>query len=512
MSVADQMGATLENTSASVNIKERLDFSCALFDNEGNLIANAPHMPVHLGSMDRSVHALIKAAEAGKTEPLAPGMAYLLNAPYEGGTHLPDITVITPYFYGGKLAAFIAARGHHADVGGIAPGSMSPLATSIEEEGILIPPTALVKESIFLEERIRTRLGYGPHPARNIDQNIADLKAQLAANAKGTIELTKAFDLHGREKVSAYMGFVQDQAEAAVKGLIGQIKQDRLGGLFEGTFTVHMDQGTKVSVKIEPQGNNGDTTETLLIDFTGTSPQTSDNFNAPEPVTRAAVLYVLRTLLDKNIPMNAGCLRPVTIRIPENCLLAPKPPAAVVAGNVETSQIVTNCLYGAFGVLGLAQGSMNNLTFGDATYQYYETICSGAPAGPGFNGTDAVHTHMTNSRLTDPEILETRYPVILKQFQIEAGSGGKGRWNAGDGIKRQIEFKSPLSYAILSSFRKIPIAGVKGGEPGRLGCNLLNTVDNGEIRLEGCCQGQIKVGESLTIISPTGGGYGPKNA
>ncbi|GJM03979.1 MAG: 5-oxoprolinase [Rhodomicrobium sp.] len=512
MSIAEQMGEALRGAAQSVNIKERLDFSCALFDQNGDLIANAPHMPVHLGSMDRSVHALIRAAKTGSVPPLAPGMAYLLNAPYDGGTHLPDITVITPQFHGGALVAFIAARGHHADIGGIAPGSMSPRATTIDEEGILIPCTSLVEDNNFLELKIRALLAAGPYPARNINQNIADLKAQLAATAKGAAELERAITHHGIQQVSAYMGFVQDQAEAAVKNLIGRIATDKLDGLFEGSFSIQMDQGTIISVTIEPELNQDGIADNLIIDFKGTSPQTNDNFNAPEPVTRAATLYVLRTLLDEKIPMNAGCLRPITIRLPENCMLAPKAPAAVVAGNVETSQIVTNCLYGAFGGLGLAQGTMNNLTFGDETYQYYETICSGAPAGPGFNGADAVHTHMTNSRLTDPEILETRYPVILKEFFIDKNSGGQGQWCAGDGIRRRIEFKQKLSFAILSSFREIPVAGVKGGEKGRLGCNLLNTVDKQEIKLKGCCHGAISPGESLTIITPTGGGYGPKNA
>lgn len=509
MSIAEQMGEALRGAAQSVNIKERLDFSCALFDRQGNLIANAPHMPVHLGSMDRSVHALIRASEAGSVPKLAPGMAYLLNAPYDGGTHLPDITVITPHFHGGNLIAFIAARGHHADIGGIAPGSMSPLATCIDEEGILIPATALVENGRFREREISERLNKGPYPARNIPQNIADLKAQLAANAKGARELDKALSHYGPDILEAYMGFVQDQAETAVKDLIARIEKEKLGGNFEGSFTVAMDQGTKINVAIMPQSKGDGSADHLLIDFTGTSPETGDNFNAPEPVTRAAVLYVLRTLLNANIPMNAGCLRPVTIHIPEGCLLAPKAPAAVVAGNVETSQIVTNCLYGALGGLGLAQGTMNNLTFGDETYQYYETICSGAPAGPGFDGAAAIHTHMTNSRLTDPEILETRYPVILKEFLIDRNSGGLGQWQAGDGIRRSIEFRKSLTYAILSSSRKIPVPGLKGGEPGRVGRNILTTVDKQEISLEGCCQGNIAPFERLTIITPTGGGYGP---
>ncbi len=514
MSIAEQMGEALRGAARSVNIKERLDFSCAIFDAAGALIANAPHMPVHLGSMDRAVEAVINATGKtgdGLSDGLKDGDSYMINAPYEGGTHLPDITVVTPLFHEGTLTAFVASRGHHADIGGIAPGSMSPSATSITEEGILISCFQLVDQGHFCETETKTLLTDHPHPARNPGQNIADLKAQLAANAKGIAELQKTIYQFTRPVLTAYMGFVQDQAENAVRALIREIKTTRLDDMFEGEFEQTTDQGTTVKVAISVTETPSDA-DRLTIDFTGTSPQTADNFNAPEPVTRAAVLYVLRTLVKDKIPMNAGCLRPVDIILPAESLLAPVSPAAVVAGNVETSQVVTNCLYGAFGCLGLAQGTMNNLTFGDETYQYYETICSGAPAGPGFNGIAAIHTHMTNSRLTDPEILETRYPVILREFMIDENSGGTGQWHAGDGLRRTIEFCQPLNMAILSGYRKIAISGVKGGDAGRLGRNILTTVENQSITLNSCTERGMNAGERITIITPTGGGYGPKNA
>lgn len=510
MSIAEQMGEALRGAARSVNIKERLDFSCAIFDATGALIANAPHMPVHLGSMDRAVEAVINAARQ-TDDGLRDGDSYMLNAPYDGGTHLPDITVITPLFHEGTLTAFVAARGHHADIGGIAPGSMSPSATTIDEEGILITSFRLVDQGRFREAETLALLTDNPHPARNPAQNIADLKAQLAANAKGIEELKKTITQFTAPVLTAYMGFVQDQAADAVSALIDEIKTNRLGGMFEGHFQQTTDQGHIIEVNISVEDEaNGDSR--LHIDFTGTSPQTNDNFNAPEPVTRAAILYVLRTLVKDKIPMNAGCLRPVDILVPTASLLSPASPAAVVAGNVETSQVVTNCLYGAFGCLGLAQGTMNNLTFGDEAYQYYETICSGAPAGPGFNGIAAIHTHMTNSRLTDPEILETRYPVILREFMIEENSGGSGQWCAGDGLKRTIEFCKPLNMAILSGYREIAISGVKGGQSGRVGRNILTTVEKQQITLKSCAETAVNAGETITIITPTGGGYGPKNA
>ncbi|MGH1407061.1 MAG: hydantoinase B/oxoprolinase family protein [Rhodomicrobiaceae bacterium] len=507
MSIAEQMGEALRATAQSVNIKERLDFSCAIFDANGALIANAPHMPVHLGSMDRAVEAVIKANLNSMSE----GDAYMINAPYSGGTHLPDITVISPLFYEEKLVAFVASRGHHADIGGIAPGSMSPNAKTIHEEGILIENFKLLENDIFREEAVLKLLTDQNYPARNPKQNIADLKAQLAANAKGMKELIKTIGEVSQPVFTAYMEFVQTQAENAVHSLIENLESQQKEGKLKGHFTCQMDQGTQVTVHIIPDAKS----KKLTIDFTGTSKQAENNFNAPEPVTRAAVLYVLRTLIADKIPMNAGCLRPVEIIIPEKSLLKPESPAAVVAGNVETSQVVTNCLYGAFGVLGLAQGTMNNLTFGNKTHQYYETLCSGAPAGPpyknqeGFDGAAAIHTHMTNSRLTDPEILETRYPVLLERFTIDKNSGGKGEWSAGDGITRSIQFLENLEVSLLTGYRQQAIPGIEGGEPGRKGKNSLKSINGKTVNLSSTCSIEVKKGDCLTIRTPTGGGFGP---
>ncbi|GJM01095.1 MAG: 5-oxoprolinase [Methyloligella sp.] len=511
MSIAEQMGEALRATAQSVNIKERLDFSCAIFDAKGALIANAPHMPVHLGSMDRAVEAVIKANQNGINKGMSEGDAYMINAPYNGGTHLPDITVISPLFHEKKLVAFVASRGHHADVGGIAPGSMSPNAKTIHEEGILIENFKLLENDIFREDAVLKLLTDQTYPARNPKQNIADLKAQLAANAKGMKELIKAIDEVSQPVFTAYMEFVQTQAENAVHSLIENLETQQKEGKLKGHFTCQMDQGTQVTVNITPDAKS----KKLTIDFKGTSKQAENNFNAPEPVTRAAVLYVLRTLIADKIPMNAGCLRPVEIIIPEKSLLKPESPAAVVAGNVETSQVVTNCLYGAFGVLGLAQGTMNNLTFGNKTHQYYETLCSGAPAGPpyknqeGFDGAAAIHTHMTNSRLTDPEILETRYPVLLERFTIDKNSGGKGRWSAGDGITRSIQFLENLEVSLLTGYRQQAIPGIEGGEPGRKGKNSLKSTNGKTVKLSSTCSIQVKKGDCLTIRTPTGGGFGP---
>ena len=436
VSIAEQMGYALQNTARSVNIKERLDFSCAIFDAKGNLIANAPHIPVHLGSMDRSVATVLR--EVG--EKLKPGDVYMLNAPYNGGTHLPDITVITPVFGENSpdLLFFVAARGHHADIGGIAPGSMSPRATRIEEEGVYIDPFKLVARGRFREDAVLELLTKAPYPARNPAQNIADLKAQVAANEKGAAELRTMVRHYGLPVVRAYMGHVQDNAADAVSRAIVTLKSTR--------FEVETDQGSliKVAIKIDRKAKKA------VVDFTGTSAQTFDAFNAPEPITRACVLYVFRTLVDDDIPLNAGCLRPIKIVVPKGSMLKPRYPAPVAAGNVETSQTIVNCLYGALGTLGSAQGTMNNLTFGNDFYQYYETICSGAPAGPGFDGAAAVQTHMTNSRLTDPEVLELRYPVLVERFEIVRGSGGKGEWCAGDGTLRVVRFLERMDCAILS--------------------------------------------------------------
>ncbi len=493
MSIAEQMGVTLQNTAYSVNIKERLDFSCAVFDAHGALVANAPHMPVHLGSMDRSVESIIR-----QNDTIRPGDVYMLNAPYNGGTHLPDITVCTPVFddEGRAVLFWVASRGHHADIGGIAPGSMSPLATTIEQEGVYIDNFKLVEQGRFREAETIALLRDAPFPARNIVQNVNDLKAQVAANEMGVRELRKMIASFGLDTVTAYMGHVQDNAAESVRRAIG--------GLKDCAFSYEMDQGCIIKVRISIDRVAREAT----VDFTGTSAQRDDNFNAPAPVTRAAVLYVFRVLVDDQIPMNAGCLRPVKIVVPEGSMLAPRYPAAVVAGNVEVSQAVTNCLFGALGTMAAAQGTMNNLTFGNARHQYYETICSGAPAGPGFDGADAVHTHMTNSRLTDPEILETRFPVVLEDFHIRKGSGGKGRWHAGGGTSRTIRFLEAMDCAILSGHRRIAPFGLDGGEPGETGRNLVRRT-NGRIEmLGGCAQTQLEAGDAVTVVTPTGGGFG----
>jgi 5-oxoprolinase (ATP-hydrolysing) len=494
MSIAEQMGVSLQNTAYSVNIKERLDFSCAVFAHDGTLVANAPHMPVHLGSMDRSVETVIRDNK-GK---VAPGDVFAINAPYNGGTHLPDITVCTPVFDDKKktILFWVASRGHHADVGGISPGSMSPNATTIEQEGVYIDNFKLVDRGRFREKELNELLTGGQYPARNPVQNVNDLKAQIAANEKGVAELRKMVAQFTLPVVKAYMGHVQDNAAESVRRVI-----DRL---HDSEFDLEMDQGTHIKVKITVDKKKREAT----VDFTGTSPQQPTNFNAPEPVTRAAVLYVFRMMVADDIPMNAGCLRPINIVIPPKSMLTPEYPAAVVAGNVETSQAVTNCLFGALGALACAQGTMNNLNFGNAKYQYYETICSGSPAGPGFNGTDAVHTHMTNTRLTDPEVLEFRYPVVLEDFHIRVGSGGKGKWHAGDGIRRTIRFLEKMECTLLSGHRRVPPFGLAGGEPGQVGQNWARRKDGHLEKLEGCDETVIDAGEAVIIQTPTAGGYG----
>jgi 5-oxoprolinase (ATP-hydrolysing) len=494
VSIAEQMGYALQNTARSVNIKERLDFSCAIFDAKGNLIANAPHIPVHLGSMDRSVVAVLR--DIG--EALKPGDVYMLNAPYNGGTHLPDITVVTPVFGENSpdLLFFVAARGHHADIGGITPGSMSPKATRIEEEGVYIDPFKLVARGRFREDELRELLTKAPFPARNPAQNIADLKAQVAANEKGAAELRAMVRHYTLPVVRAYMGHVQNNAAEAVSRVIA--------GLKSGRFEVETDQGSviRVAIKVDRAARKA------VVDFTGTSAQAIDAFNAPEPITRACVLYVFRTLVDDDIPLNAGCLRPIKIVVPAGSMLKPRYPAPVAAGNVETSQTIVNCLYGALQCLGSAQGTMNNLTFGNASYQYYETICSGAPAGPGFDGVAAVQTHMTNSRLTDPEVLELRYPVLLERFEIERGSGGKGKWCAGDGTLRAIRFLERMDCAILSGFRRSRPFGSLGGEAGVPGENWVRRNSGRLERLKSSDQTVLEPGEAIIIKTPTGGGFG----
>ncbi len=494
MSIAEQMGATLENTSYSVNIKERLDFSCAVFDADGNLVANAPHMPVHLGSMSESVRTIIR----DRRVTMQPGDVFALNDPYRGGTHLPDVTVVTPVFdrAGRDVLFYTASRGHQADIGGRTPGSMPPDSRTLDEEGVLITDFQVVDRGVFLEGPLRELLASGRYPARNPDYNIADLKAQIAANAKGAQELWKMVDHFGLDVVHAYMRHVQDNAEESVRRV--------LDVLHPGEFEYPMDCGGVIRVKIDIDK----TSRSATVDFTGTSAQLPSNFNAPSAVVRAAVLYVFRTLVDDDIPMNEGCLKPIRIIIPKGSMLAPAYPAAVVAGNVETSQAVTDTLYGALQVMGAAQGTMNNFTFGNDRYQYYETICGGSGAGNGFDGTDAVHTHMTNSRLTDPEVLEFRFPVLLRSFEIRHGSGGRGRWHGGNGTTRKVEFRQPMTASILSGHRKVPPYGMKGGEPGQCGRTYVERADGRVDDLGATNTTEMAPGDVFVIETPGGGGYG----
>ncbi len=500
MSIAEQMGVTLQNTAYSVNIKERLDFSCAVFDRHGALVANAPHMPVHLGSMDRSVETVIRLNKGN----IRPGDVFALNAPYNGGTHLPDITVVTPVFddAGETILFYTASRGHHADVGGTAPGSMTPLATTVDEEGVLFDNFRLVERGKFRERELHTLLTDHPWPARNPHQNIADLKAQIAANEKGVAELRKMIAQFGLEVVEAYMGHVQDNAAESVRRVLERLPDT-------SQYEYPTDSGQVIRVKITVDRDKRQAT----VDFTGTSPVEKNNFNAPEPVARAAVLYAFRVMVEGAIPMNAGCLRPIDIIIPEGCMLRPSYPAAVVAGNVETSQHVTNALFGAMRAIANSQGTMNNLTFGNNEYQYYETICSGSPAGHmndgrGFDGASGVHTHMTNSRLTDPEILELRFPVLLEDFHIRKGSGGKGKWTAGDGTKRTIRFLETLECAILSSHRTQPPRGLEGGADGQMGRTEVRRLDGRIETLKGSDQTVVQAGEAVIVTTPTAGGFG----
>ena len=550
MSIAEQMGVTLQNTAWSVNIKERLDFSCAVFDRTGALVANAPHMPVHLGSMDRSVETIIRL-NAGKVRP---GDVFALNAPYNGGTHLPDITVVTPVFgfapisplegemspkatEGGRqpstptppsalpsvgrgagispsrgeiglppILFWVAARGHHADIGGVAPGSMTPLATTVDEEGVLIDNLLVVEQGRFRDAELVEVLTGHPYPVRNVRQNVADLKAQIAACEKGVAELRKMVDHFGLDVVEAYMGHVQDNAAESVREVL-----DRLPD--EAACEYPTDAGQVIRVKISVDR----AARRARVDFTGTSPVEKNNFNAPEPVTRAAVLYAFRVMVEKPIPMNAGCLKPIDIVIPEGCMLKPRYPAAVVAGNVETSQHVTNALFQAMGALANAQGTMNNLTFGNARHQYYETICSGAPAGrlnsgEGFDGASGVHTHMTNSRLTDPEVLELRFPVVLEEFSIRQGSGGKGRFSAGDGTRRVIRFLEAMDLAILASHRGRPPRGLDGGGDGQVGKTEIRRADGRIETLAPSAQTTVAPGDAVIVETPTAGGYGSSAA
>jgi 5-oxoprolinase (ATP-hydrolysing) len=494
MSIAEQMGAVLETTAYSVNIKERLDFSCAVFDGDGELIANAPHMPIHLGSMGASVQR-IHAANAGR---MRPGDVYMLNDPYNGGTHLPDITVVKPVFddAGERILFYTASRGHHADVGGITPGSMPPDSKVLEDEGVLIDNMRIVADGNLLEDDIRALFEGAVHPARNVDNNIADLQAQIAACEKGVQELGRMIDQFGLEVVEAYMQHVQDNAEEQVRRVID--------ALDDGEFAYEMDDGSVIRVAVTvDRANRG-----ARIDFTGTSDQHPTNFNAPAAVGRAAVLYVFRCMVADTIPLNGGCLKPLEIIIPEGTMLNPRPPAAVVAGNVETSQCVVDTLFGALEVVAASQGTMNNFTWGNANHQYYETICGGVGAGPDFDGASAVHSHMTNSRLTDPEVLEWRFPVRLEDFHIRTGSGGRGRHNGGDGTYRRVRFLEPMTASILSGHRRVPPYGLKGGEPGACGSNTVERTDGTRETLESRDSTEMDTGDVFIIETPGGGGYG----
>ncbi|NKB49459.1 MAG: 5-oxoprolinase [Alphaproteobacteria bacterium] len=498
MSIAEQMGFTLQNTAYSVNIKERLDFSCAVFDPEGNLVANAPHMPVHLGSMSESVRVVIRENEGA----MAAGDVYVLNAPYNGGTHLPDVTVVTPVF--GEAGSenekdilfYVGSRGHHADIGGLTPGSMPPHSRVAEEEGVLIDNFKLLDGGHFREDEFRALLGSGRYPVRNADQNIADIRAQIAANEKGVSELHKMVAHFGLATVHAYMDHVQDNAEESVRRVIDVLQ--------DGDFIYPMDDGSEIKVRVTIDAAR----RQASVDFTGTSAQRDNNFNAPSAVCRAAVLYVFRTLVDDDIPMNEGCLKPIDLIIPPHSMLAPEYPAAVVAGNVETSQAITDALYGALGVMAAAQGTMNNLTFGNARYQYYETICGGSGAGPDFDGTSAVHTHMTNSRLTDPEVLEWRFPVVLESFEIRPDSGGEGAHHGGDGTVRRLRFEEAMEVMMLSNRRVVAPYGLAGGAPGALGRNWIERADGDRHEMTGTDKADIAAGDVFVIETPGGGAFG----
>ncbi|OMI36089.1 hydantoinase B/oxoprolinase family protein, partial [Streptomyces sparsogenes] len=498
MAIAEQMGLRLENTAHSVNIKERLDFSCALFDAEGNLIANAPHIPVHLGSMGESIKEVLRR----DGDAMRPGDVYAVNDPYHGGTHLPDVTVVTPVFDepGAELLFLVASRGHHAEIGGITPGSMPAFSRRIEEEGVLFDNWLLVRDGRLREEETRELLTSGPYPSRAPDANLADLRAQIAANEKGIHELRRMIGQFGLDVVHAYMGHVQDNAEESVRRVVG-----RLG---DGSYRYETDSGAviQVAVRVDREAR------AAVLDFAGTSPQQPGNANAPSSVVMAAVLYVFRTLVAEDIPLNSGCLKPLRVRIPEGSMLAPVFPAATVAGNVETSQAVTGALYAALRVQAEGSGTMNNVTFGNDRVQYYETVAGGSGAGEGFDGADVVQTHMTNSRLTDPEVLEWRYPVRVDAFEVRHGSGGRGRWRGGHGATRRIRFLEPMTVALLTGHRRVPPYGMAGGEPGARGVNLVERADGTVERLGGCDATEVGAGDVLVVHTPGGGGYGPPPA
>ncbi|MBY0442877.1 MAG: hydantoinase B/oxoprolinase family protein, partial [Mycobacteriaceae bacterium] len=501
-SIAEQMGSRLEATAQSVNIRERLDFSCALFDPDGNLVANAPHIPVHLGSMSSCVKEVIRRNGSG----MRPGQVYAVNDPYHGGTHLPDITVVTPVFEtdcapkSKRPLFYVASRGHHAEIGGTVPGSMSATSRTVLEEGVLFDNWLLAESGRFREAETRQLLIDMPYGSRDPDTNLADLRAQIAANHKGIDEVRQMIDHFGLDLVQAYMRHVQDNAEEAVRRVIATLEG--------GAYRYQMDSGATIAVQITIDR----TTRSATIDFTGTSPQLDTNFNAPSAVATAAVLYTFRTLVgpdSPDIPLNDGCLRPLRIIIPAGSMLAPVYPAAVVAGNVETSQAITGALFAALRIQAEGSGTMNNVTFGNQRHQYYETVGSGSGAGDGFPGASVVQTHMTNSRLTDPEILEWRFPVLLREFAIRRGSGGAGRWRGGDGAVRAIEFTEPMTASVLSGHRRVPPYGMAGGSAGALGRNLLHRADGSTLELSSCDCVELHAGDTLIIETPGGGGYGP---
>ena len=501
MSVAEQMGVRLQSTAHSVNIKERLDFSCAIFDADGGLIANAPHIPVHLGSMGESIRTVINRNKGR----MKPGDVYVLNDPYHGGTHLPDITVVTPVFEEGRSATegktpgiwfYVASRGHHAEIGGISPGSMPAFSRRVEEEGVLIDNWLLVEQGTLREQATIRLLTSARYPSRDPVTNIADLRAQVAANEKGIQELQRMVRHFGLDVVLAYMGHVQDNAAEAVRRVITALP--------DGEYAYEMDNGAVIRVAVRVDR----VTRTAEVDFTGTSAQLSDNFNAPSSVAMAAVLYVFRTLVDDEIPLNSGCLKPINVIIPPGTMLSPEYPAAVAAGNVETSQAVTGALYAALGAMAEGSGTMNNVTFGNARYQYYETVASGSGAGDGFAGTDVVQTKMTNSRLTDPEVLEWRYPVRLESYEIRHGSGGEGRWRGGNGGVRRLRFLEPMTVTTLSGHRRVPAFGMAGGSPGALGRHWMAHPDGSVTPMSGCDSVQAAAGDVFVVETPGGGGYG----
>ena len=495
MNIAEQMGLRLQNTAYSVNIKERLDFSCALFDAQGQLIANAPHMPVHLGSMSESIKTVI-----ARNPEMRRGDVYVLNDPYHGGTHLPDVTVVTPVYLahdGDHPSFYVASRGHHADIGGSTPGSMPPFSTSIAEEGVLFDNFLLLRDGTLREAELQARLASGPYPARNPQQTMADLRAQIAANQKGVEELAAMVAQFGHETVAAYMRHVQDNAEESVRRVITALK--------DGVFRLPLDNGALIQVKVTVDAQARE----ACIDFSGTSAQLSNNFNAPKAVTMAAVLYVFRTLVDDDIPLNAGCMKPLHVIVPDGCMLNPRPPAAVVAGNVETSMCVTNALYGALGLMAASQCTMNNFTFGNAQHQYYETISGGSGAGPGFAGTSVVQTHMTNSRLTDPEVLEFRFPVLLESYALRSGSGGAGQWRGGDGGVRRVRFLEAMTASMLSNGRVVPAFGMAGGGAGALGVNRVERASGESQTLGHIASVEMQRGDVFVVETPGGGGFGP---